>query len=102
MQYKYKNKPYKTLIFQCLYGFYYLVSQKGFGKARVGKIFDFPYTIKKEADLFNLLLGELRLLKYEFLLFSYSNKSECEPVLNAVNISSCLFIEYIKSQSGCI
>lgn len=32
----------------------------------------------------------------------FSNKSECEPVLKAVNINSSLLMEYIKSQSGCI
>lgn len=32
----------------------------------------------------------------------FSNKSECEPVLNAVNTNSFELIEYIKSQLGCI
>ena len=41
-------------------------------------------------------------MKHNFASFFYSNKSECEPVLKAVNTNSCLLIEYIKSQSGCM
>lgn len=77
----------------------YIFKKKAYKINSIHKDLNFTYN-NKNPDVIECSCEYIK--KAQNCAFFYSNKSECEPVLKAVNINSSLLIEYINSQSGCM